>query len=325
MNHHVKLFYSRRLSTLSNVQVSQTNKLSINEIREKRLSIFDKELKRQQALITRLEKIEVSFKGLNNESTTLIMNKGVSTPFNCAQHINELLTKQSVVAEINGEVWDMHRPIPSDCTLKLLHMKAEDPQQASLVNKTFWRSCSFLLGAVIENSFEDDVPAVLHSFPPANVRSGSFVHDVYLNLESWVPTQNDLRKIAATFQKFIRNNMIFQRLDIDSTLALKMFEDNVFKAEQIPHIATKSNSGQSVTVYRVGDHIDISRGPMIASTSLVGRCSIASVHKLESGIYRFQGVALPSDIYINHFAFGILESRARKQNPARIPELSAKT
>lgn len=82
--------------------------------------------------------------------------------------INELLTKQSVVAEINGEVWDMHRPIPFDCTLKLLHMKAEDPQQASLVNKTFWRSCSFLLGAVIENSFEDDVPAVLHSFPPAN-------------------------------------------------------------------------------------------------------------------------------------------------------------
>lgn len=52
--------------------------------------------------------------------------------------------------------------------------------------------------------------------------------------------------------------MIFQRLDIDSTLALKMFEDNVFKAEQIPHIATKSNSGQSVTVYRVGKSVIVS-------------------------------------------------------------------
>jgi hypothetical protein len=81
-----------------------------------------------------------------------------------------------------------------------------------------------------------------------------------------------------------------------------MFEDNVFKADQIPHIATKSSSGNTVTVYRcgkliciiissclqlvflkisiklyIGDHIDISRGPMIASTSLVGRCSIAAV------------------------------------------------
>lgn len=64
--------------------------------------------------------------------------------------------------------------------------------------------------------------------------------------------QNDFRQIAASFQKFVRNGFIFQRLDIDSSLALKMFEDNIFKTEQIPHIATKSNSGRSVTVYRVG-------------------------------------------------------------------------
>lgn len=103
----------------------------------------------------------------------------------------------------------------------------------------------------------------------------------------------------------MRQDHIFQRLDVDSSVALKMFEDNAFKAEQIPHIATKSSTGRSVTVYRVGmfwiqscknyyekvcnpsnnlnitqgDHIDISRGPMIASSSLVGRCSIAAVCK----------------------------------------------
>lgn len=91
--------------------------------------------------------------------------------------ISELLTKKSVVAEINGEVWDMHRPIPSDCTLKLLHMKPEDPQQAALVNKTFWRSCSFLLGAVVENSFQDDVSVTLHSFPPANGKNNSILRN----------------------------------------------------------------------------------------------------------------------------------------------------
>nr|SVE78376.1 EOG090X0A3R [Daphnia lumholtzi] len=286
--------------------------LRIDEIRGRRMAIFDKEYKRQQALIPRLEKIEVTYEELNDEKVTLIMNKGISTPYNCAQHINEQLLKRSVVAEVNGEVWDMHRAITTDCTLKLLHMKPEDLHQATLVNKAFWRSCSFLLGAVVESTFQDEISVCLHSFPPANVRSGSFVYDVQLNLKDWVPSQNDLRQIAAAFQKFVRQDHIFQRLDVDSSVALKMFEDNAFKTEQIPHIATKSSTGRSITVYRVGDHIDISRGPMIASSSLVGRCSIPAIHKLNSKLYRFQGVALPSEIHINHFAFGILESRARK-------------
>lgn len=76
--------------------------------------------------------------------------------------------KRSAVAEVDGEVWDMHRPLPSNCTLKLLHMKPHDPHQATLVNKIFWRSCSFILGAVVEDSFQDDVSVNLHSFPPAN-------------------------------------------------------------------------------------------------------------------------------------------------------------
>lgn len=62
----------------------------------------------------------------------------------------------------------MHRAIPADCTLKLLHMKPEDPHQATLVNKAFWRSCSFLLGAIVESAFQDEISVCLHSFPPAN-------------------------------------------------------------------------------------------------------------------------------------------------------------
>lgn len=82
--------------------------------------------------------------------------------------LSESVVKRSVLAEVNGEVWDMHRPLPSDCTLKLLNMKPDNQQHANLVNKTFWRSCSFILGNVIEDSFNDDVAVTLHSFPPAN-------------------------------------------------------------------------------------------------------------------------------------------------------------
>lgn len=34
---------------------------------------------------------------------------------------------------------------------------------------------------------------------------------------------------------------------------------------------------KKVILYRIGDHIDISRGPMIGNTDLLGRCTIAAV------------------------------------------------
>lgn len=295
------------------------NRPRIYEIRSKRVALFDRELKRQQALITRIEKIQVSYEG-QPENATIIMNKNISTPFNCAQHLAESLVKHSLVAEVNGELWDLHRPLETDCTLRLLHCKAEEAHQAALVNKTFWRSCSFLLGAIIEDSFKDSVSVTLHSFPSANVRSGSFVHDVKLDLLDWQPTQNDLRMLAATMIKFSQANHQIHRLEVKEALALKMFEDNPYKSEQIPDIALKSVNKDMVTLYRVGDHVDISRGPMISSSGHIGRCSITAVHKL-NGLYRFQGVALPSELFLNHFGFGIIEARARKLNPARLPEL----
>ena len=42
-------------------------------------------------------------------------------------------------------------------------------------------------------------------------------------------------------------------------LAEEMFSDNDFKLKQIPDIAAKSASGNTVTLYKAGDHVDISR------------------------------------------------------------------
>ena len=38
-----------------------------------------------------------------------------------------------------------------------------------------------------------------------------------------------------------------------------MFADSEFKLKQIPDIAAKSASGNTVTMYKAGDHVDISR------------------------------------------------------------------
>jgi large subunit ribosomal protein L39 len=60
------------------------------EARHNRNLLFTKEKKRQEENIGRIEKIEVQYKG-TPEDVTLMMNKGISTPFNCAQR-NSFIT-----------------------------------------------------------------------------------------------------------------------------------------------------------------------------------------------------------------------------------------
>lgn len=52
--------------------------------------LFSLEKKRQKENVGRLDKIEVRYLGIPND-VTLIMNKGLSTPFNCAQRKIQIL------------------------------------------------------------------------------------------------------------------------------------------------------------------------------------------------------------------------------------------
>jgi large subunit ribosomal protein L39 len=82
-----------------------------------------------------------------------------------------------------------------------------------------------------------------------------------------------------------------------------------------------------IVMFKVGDHVDISTGPMIGDTSFVGRrCTIPVAHKIFHGdcpMYRFQGVALPKEVFLNHFAYGILEKRASRLNMAGLQSTKA--
>lgn len=302
-----------------NISISRysTRQISSNII-EKQNELFNNELRRQQNAVGRIEKINVVYKGLP-ENAELIMNKNLSTPYNCAQHMSEMLCNRSVLALVDGvKLWDMHRPLESDCELELLHFYDTDPYHS---NRTFWRSCSIMLGSVLSRVFKDDVKVLLHSFPSPNVKSGSFVYDVELGLDAWAPTASELRVLSAEMVKLAYDEAPFERLSIGQDLAEALFQHNPFKLEQIPSIVHQSIDGK-VVVYRIKDHIDISKGPMMSNTNHLGRCTIASAHKIKTDtgeFYRFQGVALPKAIKLNHFAYGIIEDRAQNLNSGRLP------
>lgn len=172
-----------------------------------------------------------------------------------------------------------------------------------------------MLGAALHTCIKEAAHLQLHSFPSPNVKSGSFVHDISLEHRDWQPSREELRAISAEMIKLAARRLRIERLEVQPDLALEIFRDCPYKREQLPSIA---KSG-SVVLYRVGQHVDISRGPMIGNTALLGKCTIASVHRVENEdeaaeatLYRVQGVALPAGFVVNHVAYGILEERSRK-------------
>lgn len=80
--------------------------------------------------------------------------------------IGDIAMNRTAVALVNGDtLWHMHKPLTESCNVQLLHYNVAQP---AMVNKAFWRTCSFLLGAVISKAFKDTVSVQLHSFPIPN-------------------------------------------------------------------------------------------------------------------------------------------------------------
>jgi len=181
------------------------------EAAERRSKLFSQEKQRQIDLIKRVEKIKVNYCGIP-EDGTLYMNKDLSTPFNVAQHMSEALVERSALAIVDGKPWDMHRPLEGDCEVQLKSFHDLDPFH---VNKAFWRSCSFLLGYACESVFGENIPITLHSFPPPNVNSGSFVYDIDLGSKDWSPSKEELMVISARMHRIAEESLPFERLVVD--------------------------------------------------------------------------------------------------------------
>ncbi|XP_003741361.1 39S ribosomal protein L39, mitochondrial [Galendromus occidentalis] len=294
--------------------------LTNREVIAKRNALFSEEQERQAALVRRVEKIRVKYTGIPKECT-MVMNKSISTPADCLRHLPERMLQLSVLAYVNGEPWDMSKPLEEDCELNFAHFKDFDPRKLLTVNKAFWRSCSYLLGFAIERSFKEDHRVLLHSWPAPQIKSGSFVYDAVLPLENWEPNDRELRALGNPVRKLQPEKASFERLEVEPALAKEIFEDNPYKHSVVDSFA-ESTENKKVILYRCKDHVDISRGPMIGNTGFIRDFGVASVHAFETGIglvYRFQGIAYPSAFTMSPFALGVLRDRAKIMNTTGLP------
>lgn len=67
-----------------------------------------------------------------------------TTPYQIYDEVNKKLATEAIVARVNNQLWDLNRPLESDCEVELL--KFDDP----VAEQVFWHSSAHVLGAAVE-------------------------------------------------------------------------------------------------------------------------------------------------------------------------------
>ena len=194
--------------------------------------------------------IKISFPD-GREST---FDKGIS-PLEIANSISKSLAKTTLLAKVNGEVWDITRGIDKDSSIELLNRSHKDVVE------------------VIRHDFAHIMAqAVQILFPGTQVTIGpvienGFFYDFYNEKKTF--SQENLNMIEKKMQKIIDANQETIREVWSRDKAIKFFRDigEYFKVEVIESIP----SNEDITVYRHGEFIDLCRGPHLSSTGKVGK------------------------------------------------------
>lgn len=216
-----------------------------------RIKIFEKiKAKRDAELAAKERKpINVTLK----DGTTKVATSWETSPLDIAKEIGKSFSDRQVISKVDGELWDLERPLEKDSTLEFLDF--EHPEGKAV----FWHSSAHVLGEGCECHFG----AHLCFGPPTE---DGFFYDMAIDNGETVVSQADFKNIEAACQKAIKEKQPFERLVMTKEELLEMFNYNKYKQELIK---SKIPDGTSSTVYRCGPLIDLCRGPHVPHTGRI--------------------------------------------------------
>ncbi|XP_010787808.1 large ribosomal subunit protein mL39 [Notothenia coriiceps] len=181
--------------------------------------------------------------------------------------------------------------------------------------KAYWRSCSALLGQVLETAFKEDFTVELLSTMDVEATAGAFCCDVVLDpqLDSWTPSEESLRSLTRGAQQLIHQDLAWEPLVVVPSVALEVFSHSRCKQEEVKQKASQSPTG-TVMLHRCGDHVLLSAGPLVGRTGLCSQYDVTALHSLGEGPWglqrRAQGLSLPLQMEAHHTVWRKLKQRA---------------
>uniref|UniRef100_A0A3P8ZPG3 threonine--tRNA ligase n=1 Tax=Esox lucius TaxID=8010 RepID=A0A3P8ZPG3_ESOLU len=189
----------------------------------------------------------------------------VTTPYQLACGISQGLADNAVISRVDGELWDLDRPLEKSCSLEILRFDNDDAQAV------YWHSSAHILGEAMERFYG----GCLCYGPP--IENG-FYYDMFLDGPQSV-SSTEFGYLETLCKAVVKEKQPFERLEVSKeTLLLLdyiMLYYNKFKCR----ILNEKVTTPTTTVYRCGPLIDLCRGPHVRHT---GKIKALKIYKNSS-------------------------------------------
>jgi threonyl-tRNA synthetase len=279
---------------------------ALPEFIQHRLDVFDKIKARQDAEIAAQPREEITISMPNGKE-----EKGTAwetTPGAIARGISKSLFERTVISKVDGELWDLTRPLEKSCKLEFIDFENIEGK------KVFWHSSAHVLGEAAERRFG----CFLCNGPPTEDPPG-FYYDM-ANMEGQTITDDDKKALDALSSSIIKEKQPFERLEMTKDELLEMFKYSKYKEY---FINQRVPDGTKSTVYRCGPLIDLCRGPHVPTTGNIKAFSVlrnSAAYWLgdskNESVQRISGISFPDKKQLEEYKVFLEE--AAKRNHRKI-------
>jgi threonyl-tRNA synthetase len=218
-----------------------------------------------------------------------------------AQSISEGLARNALAIEVNGEIWDLSRPITKDSSIKIFTWNDKGGKYA------FWHSSAHLFAEALEALY----PGVKFGIGPP-IENG-FYYDV--DLGEKVFGEDDLAAVEKKMVELARLNNPFTRKDISKSEATNYFKKkgDEYKLELIDGL-----QDGSITFYQQGNFVDLCRGPHIPTTGPIKAVKLLNVagaywrgDEKNKMLTRVYGITFPKQKELEEYLHMLEEAKKR--------------
>ena len=223
------------------------------------------------------------------------------TPLQIAESISPRFAADVLAAKINGEDWDISRPIGQDAAIELFKWEDEEGKHA------FWHSSAHLLAEALQELY----PGVKFGIGPA-IENG-FYYDIDPG-ENKI-TSEDFPKIEKKMMELVAKKEDIVSSYMSKADALKMFGDRgeTYKCELISEL-----EDGHITTYTQGNFTDLCRGPHIPNTAPIKAVKVLSLagaywrgDEKRGQLVRVYGITFPKKKMLDEYLTLLEEAKKR--------------
>ena len=224
------------------------------------------------------------------------------TGLDIARGISSKLAKEVLSISVNGEIWDLTRPITADAEIKLFTWDDQEGKHA------FWHSSAHLMAEALQQLY----PNTKFGIGPA-IENG-FYYDIDPG-EGVVLTDKDLETIEKKMLELARQKEEYCRINVSKQEALEHFNsiNEIYKVELINDL-----EDGKITYYRQGSFTDLCRGPHLPDTSYIKAIKLTGLagaywrgNEHNKMLTRIYGITFPKQKMLDEWLVLMEEAKQR--------------